>query len=206
MYEAYNVDDTINIWCDGKCSSVDRQSIKKTTADNTASTSTDDEPLSKRARKEKNIEKIFQTLLEKHRDSEEYSHLNDPQYRLWARMHVNGFHDSLDVPPPVPAITGQSAKKKKKEESTQPLASAFAGAATAITKVLLNNRPITPPTCTSTSIKPVGVSPASKAKLSGQYLQQIHTLQELRENAAITEEEFQEQKVLLLNNLKGLHE
>ena len=125
-------------------------------------------------------------------------------------MHVNGYHNSLDVPPPVPAITGQPTKKNKKEESTQPLVNAFAGAATAITKVLLNNRPTTPPiSTTSTSgIKPVGVSPASKAKLSGEYLQQIRTLQELRESssAAITEDEFQEQKVLLLNNLKGLHE
>ena len=79
MYEAYNVDDTINIWCDGKSNAtVERQVIKKATADDKARCA-DDEPLSKRARKEKNIEQVFQTLLEKHRDPE-YFHVSDPQY------------------------------------------------------------------------------------------------------------------------------
>ena len=70
MYEAYNVDDTINIWCDGKSNgaTVDRQVIKKTTASaDDKAPCADDEPLSKQARKEKNIEQIFQTLLEKQR-------------------------------------------------------------------------------------------------------------------------------------------
>ncbi len=44
-----------------------------------------------------------------------------------------------------------------------------------------------------------GISPFSKANLSGQYLQQ------LREDATLTEEEFQEQKSMLLRNIKGLN-
>ena len=50
-----------------------------------------------------------------------------------------------------------------------------------------------------------GISPFSKANLSGQYLQQLRTLQQLREDATLTEEEFQEQKSMLLRNIKGLN-
>ena len=117
-------------------------------------------------------------------------------------MHVNGIHSDLETPPNVPAITGEPTKRKR-EEKMQPLSEALAGAATAITKVLMSSqRPPTPP-----SRPPVGtgISPASKANLSGQYLQQLRTLQQLRENEALTEHEFQEQKRLLLHNLTGLN-
>ncbi len=135
------------------------------------------EPQNKRAKREDEIETTFRSLREKH--SEKYS---DPQLRLWARMHANGLHDNLDSPPNVPAITGEPTKRKRDE-------------------VLIGSqRPSTPPSSVRQS---TGISPASKANLSGQYLQQLRTLQQLRENEALTEEEFQEKK-LLLQNLTGL--
>ena len=50
-----------------------------------------------------------------------------------------------------------------------------------------------------------GISPVSKANLSGQYLQQLRTLQQLRENTVLTDEEFQEQKRFLLENIRGIN-
>ena len=195
MYSINHSDDTYTLWCDGRTEGSDGQAggqKRKKTCDS------DSEPNNKKARKEEQIETTFRTLRETH--GAEFS---DPQLRLWARMHANGIHSDLETLPNVPAITGEPVKRKR-EEKVQPLTEALAGAATAITKVLMTSqRPPTPPS--SRHSTGTGISPASKANLSGQYLQQLRTLQQLRENEALTEEEFQEQKRLLLYNLTGLN-
>ena len=66
------------------------------------------EPISKRAKKDEDIDATFQKLHDKY--SDDYS---DPQLRLWARMCVNGFHDDFDTPPNVPAITGQPVRRHR---------------------------------------------------------------------------------------------
>jgi len=163
-----NCSDDISLWCDGRTESGGSTQKRKTNSD------TGDEPVSKRARKEEEIEETFHTLRKNH--GEEFS---DPQLRLWARMYVNKLHTDLENPPNVPAITGKPAKHTR--EKTQGLTEALAGAAAAITKVLV--RPSTPPsTGLSRSENLTGISPASKARLSGQYLEQLRTLQQLREN------------------------
>lgn len=198
MYKTYRYEKTISLWCDGRVEGVPENSCAKrgNSSDNS------DRPNSKRARREEEIDSIFEQLRNKH--SENYS---DPQLRLWARMQVNGHHSDLDSPPNVPAITGHSQTRRKKEP---PLTEALTGCATAITKVLMKSQesceppvPCTPPSCKKPSSD--GISPASKAKLSGQYLQQLNLLQQLRDNVTLTEQEFQEQKKILLNNIKGIN-
>ena len=194
MYCSNQSDDTYTLWCDGrKEGSCSGELLKrKNTCDSDTA-----EPHNKRAKKEDEIETTFRTLRKEHSDK-----FSDPQLRLWARMYANGLHNDLENPPNVPAITGEPTKRKR-EEKVQPLTEALAGAATAITKALITSqRPSTPPSSVRQS---TGISPASKANLSGQYLQQLRTLQQLRENEALTEEEFQEQKRLLLHNLTGLN-
>ncbi len=192
MYNS-NCNDDITLWCDGRIESGSAQVPKRKSSGDTK-----DEPLSKRAKKEEEIETTYRSLRAKH--GEEFS---DPQLRLWARMQVNGLHADLENPPNVPAITGQPVKRKRDEKS-HPLTEAIAGAATAITKVLVSSqRPSTPPSISMS--KSTGISPASKANSSGQYLEQLRTLQQLRENGALTEEEFCAQKQLLLHNLSGLN-
>ena len=155
MYDNNHSDDTYTLWCDGRKENSGQK--RKDTGD------TDTAEPHKRARKEEEIETTFRTLREKHKDK-----FSDPQLRLWARMHVNGIHSNLETPPNVPAITGEPAKRKR-EEKIQPLTEALTGAATAITKVLMSSqRPPTPPS----SLRPstgtgTGISPVSKANLSG---------------------------------------
>jgi len=93
-------------------------------------------------------------------------------------MQVNGYH-SLYSPPNVLGITSQPQYKCKKE---QPLTEALTGCATAITKVLMKSQescdpPCTPPSSTHSSAD--RISPADKAKLGGQYLQQLNVLQQI---------------------------
>ena len=161
----------------------------------------DSTPCSKRVKREEEIDSIFERLCDRH--SENYS---DPQLRLWARMQVNGHHNDLDSLPNVRAITGQPQHKRKIE---QPLTEALTGCSTAITNVLMKSQESCEPPCpppSSTHSLADRISPAGETKLSGQYLQQLNVLQQLRESAALTEEEFKEQKELILNNIKGIHQ
>ncbi len=158
MYKSYRRnDETIMLWCDGRnegsCENVQKRK---------SSSDSNDGPQNKRSKRENEIETAFRTLSAKH------SEFSDLQLRLWARMFVNGLHNDLESPPNVPAITGQPVKRKRDDHSHN-LTEAIAGAATAITKVLAGSqRPTTPPSC---STRPsTGISPASKASLSGQYL------------------------------------
>ena len=196
MYSLYKPDSTITLWCDGRDENADSatstsQAKRKISADEVT-------PVGKRAKKEEEIDEAFKTLQKKH--SGNYS---TPQLRLWARMYGNGLHDDFDNPPNVPAITGQPVKKKKRK--SEPLTEALTGAATAITKMLVAGSASPIRQAASDPRKATGISPASKANLSGQYLQQLGTLQQLRESGVLSEDEFSEQKRLLLCNLRGIN-
>ncbi len=70
------------------------------------------------------IEEIVETLREKH--GEDYS---EPQYRVWARMKLNGQHSSLDQAPHYPLFGATPGGRKKTQDS---LSTAITSAATAV--------------------------------------------------------------------------
>ncbi len=106
----------MTLWCEGRVEV--EHSKKRDHSDDSSG-----EPRNKRSKKEKDIEDALKSLQEKH-----------SELRLWARMYVNGIHADLETPPDVPAITGHVVKRK---ESNRSLAEALAGAATAVTKMLV---------------------------------------------------------------------
>ena len=113
---------------------------------------------------------------------------------------VNKQHDDVDHPPNIPLITGGVKKHARKESLTD----AISGAA--FVKALASHRasPQKPPQhCVAATN--TGVSPSSKARLSGQYIEQFKSLQELRESGVLSEEEFEEQKTFALQNIRCLN-
>ena len=72
-----------------------------------------------------------------------------------------------------PSFESLKLKKKGKDKDNS-FTDALTGAAT---KILIGNQPTTPNK--SVTSKPTGISPASKANLSGQYLQHLSSLQQL---------------------------
>ena len=117
---------------------------------------------------------------------------------------VNKQHNDMDHPPNIPLITGGVKKRAQKESLTD----AISGAATAFVKALASHRasPQKPPQpCAATNAVNTSVSPSSKVRLSGQYIEQLKFLQELRESAVLSEEEFEEQKTFALQNICGLN-
>ena len=119
-------------------------------------------------------------------------------------MQVNNQWDSLDDPPDVPLITGSIKTKSSRRES---LSEAMSGTAIAFAKVITNQKSEEPtPTkkCPGQPL-PTGVSPASKAKLSREYIIQLKELQELRECGVLSQEEFQEQKKFALDSIRSMN-
>ena len=115
-------------------------------------------------------------------------------------MYVNNQWKSLDEEPDIPLLHGDLSKVLRKET----LKDAFTGAAVAFVQTLTKQN--TPFSCTPTTHPlPNGVSPASKAKLSSAYISQLRELQELRESGVLNEEEFQERKMFVLNNIRGMN-
>lgn len=116
MYGCFHSNEsTITLWCEGKKD--ESQKAHTATEKRKGRQCMEDcsEPLSKRAKKDEDIDAAFRKLHDKH--SDDYS---DPQLRLWARMYVNGLHDDFDTPPNVPAITGQPVRRKRGDHGVQP--------------------------------------------------------------------------------------
>jgi len=137
------------LWCDGCDDSRKRQKDESPTP-------------SKRACKETEVDGVCNELKELH--SKKYS---EPQYRLWARMIVNGIHASKDEPPQVPMIVGTSntrTAKKSLEDTTSTTMAAFAKVVTQ------RSVPESPQQQPSNSI---GISPGKAVEIRGKCYAQL---------------------------------
>jgi hypothetical protein len=133
---------------------------------------------SRRQEKENNIEKAYEELRLKHKDS-----FKSTQLKLWARMIINDLHESYDDPPNVPLITGMT-KQKRRDATTTPA------------------RAVSPPTNTLAHVNIM--SPGRCADVRMKNLQQLRYLQQLHQDNVLTESEFEEQKKKVLEALRTL--
>ena len=195
MYSQFEGSDAISLFCDG---------IPKDTTGNTRKrkrTTSIDDAVSSASGHEEDVKQVAIDLSDRHGEL-----WDRRQYLIWARMYVNNQWKSLDDPPDIPLLRGGLKKANRKET----LSEAITGAAVAFANVLApqnsnvqqaeaSGRQSAQPSL------PTGVSPASKAKLSSAYISQLRELQQLRECGVLSEEEFQEQKMFALDNLRGMN-
>ena len=85
MYKKFDPGSEIALWCDGKSDGKKRSSDDGQEAETL---------LSKRERKETNIDNISLELRDKH-----CNQFSGPQYKLWARLIENGQWDNVERPP-----------------------------------------------------------------------------------------------------------
>ena len=203
MYTKCSPGSEIFLWCDGRIpSDEDSQGTSSKEKPQT------DGSVSKRQAREEELDSIFLELKEKHGD--DYS---VPQLRLWARMITSGTHDNLDDPPRVPMILGAPLPKRQKQES---ITTALVGAATAFAKAISP-----PPTVSSTSLSSgdsparaplttrnaspsVGISPGKTVDLCMKNLEQLRYIQRLMEDGILSNQEFLEQKSIIMGALSSL--
>ena len=184
MYKSFKDSSEITLWCEGPTSEEQGPKRgKKRKADDSR-----DSGSSKRSAREESIDEIVETLREKHGES-----FSGPQYRMWARMKLNGQHSSLDQPPPYPLFNGGTTKPSKRTES---LSDALTSAATAVAGILKGTEP---PSNSAT------MSPGKRARVSGLYLEQLERLKTLEQSGVLTSQEFEEQKSFALKNIRELN-
>ena len=185
MYSTINQSGTkidIYLWCDG----ASEDNSRKRKRDSSPA------PPSKRVEKEREIDDMVAEIKELH-ENDNYS---DPQYRLWARMIVNGLHSSKESPPQVPMITGIVPTRASRKSIEDTVASTVSAVVKAIAS---------PQQSQHNSIEPqlgMGISPTKAVDIRGKCFSQLASLKKLFEESIITEDEMQEQKSSILKTLR----
>ena len=120
-------------------------------------------------------------------------------------MIISGHNESTVDPPDVPAITGIEKKTKKQSmsEAIVEAATSFASAIHSQQPNIPGEKTQTPPKSIADAHRPIGLSPGRTAELRFTKLQELKELQLLDQNI-FTEDEFLEQKGLVLSSLGKL--
>lgn len=124
-----------------------------------------------------------------------HSKYSSTQYALWAEMIVGGTHESMDEPPPVPMFGSHCPCGRP---TTGNLAEALTDVADKIASAL---SPTTSLTCSSSGSYS---SPSKSVELQGKYNQQLKELVNLHDIGALTDEEYDEQRLVIVNLMQKL--
>ena len=108
------------------------------------------------------------------------------QYRLWAKTILSGVHDDMNNPPPLPMITGYASKGQKKESYNGAIASAAAGAASAVVRVLNDGPAVPTSSCVAATPPPIAVSPNLSVDIRMKNLEQLRYLQQLMNDGILS--------------------
>ena len=170
----------------------------------------DDPPPTKRRRIEDELDSVVKDLQEKHGNK-----YTLPQLRCWARMITSGKYEDKDTIPVFLDLDNQPKKQKRAS-----LAEAITGAAMTFAKavkssdvkqcssqsVVIGDSPSTPVAACSASSLPMtaGISPGKITDLRMKKLHELRELQGLLEQNILTQQEFVEQKQLVLGSLRKL--
>jgi hypothetical protein len=190
MYDSYasQPEKDIRLWCHGKSDVdfVDKQAPKrKKIAEDTRT---------RREEKEDRVAHLAKELKEKNSGVHD---LSEPQYSLWARMIISGSHGSKDSPPQVPLITGINGKRNARKSLDEDVVRAAA-----IVKAVNNVASTQIIHSHSASPAPVGVSPGKVVDMRGKSLNQLCTIKKLYEDGVLSQDEYKEQKEIILEGLR----
>ena len=134
---------------------------------------------------------VIANLRERH--GSKYSTL---QYRLWAEMFINDMHKTLDTAPPYP-LFGEEKRPRASSASGQ-LNDALTGLANSIAVALVPNQLQQSARSSSTA------SPTKTAQLRSKYMEQLKDLIKLRDIGALTPEEYEDERKVIVNSMKKL--
>ena len=130
---------------------------------------------------------MFKELKTRHGDKYEI-----PKLRLWSRMICSDLHEDYENPPAIPAF---SLGKKARRES---VSEAITGAAMAVTHALENQTQHHSPSKSSQ------LSPSKTVEVRLKNLEQLKIIQQLLEDNILTQDEYSEQKAIILSSLRKL--
>ena len=184
---------SVLLWCDKRScqlqSSESRKGQKR---------KLQDDPPQQSKSHESEVDEIVSDLRERHGTT-----YTLPKLRLWARVITTGNWDDRDKHPPLPAFDDNEPKKVKKAALSDVIASSVVKAMTT-SQVTSPETPTKSSKTSTQSNKPIGLSPGRVTDLRIKKLQELRELQQLLEQNVLTDAEFEEQKMLVLNALRKL--
>ena len=156
--------------------------------------------------KVKRVDTLANELREKHKEK-----YNKIQCKLWAEALDSGKHLSKEEPPHG-SIWGSKSMPGKKKDSVDAMASAFTNMANTVASAFTNhpvtqkeaNSPNTPRKGDSCTHRTVGVSPGRRIDYQDKLFNQIDMLHKMYERGALTSEQFEKRRELLLTQLDSL--
>ena len=162
------------------------------------------EKLNAREVKAKRVEEIAVELRETHKDK-----YNKIQYKLWAEAIDSGKHKSKSSPTTRSIWNNEKAKAVKiKDSSVDTMASAFTkmadSVASAFTVKSQNDRPESTMKENQDSASSLGISSGKKIDYQAKLLSQIDLAHRMFERGAITMDQFEKRRDMLLGQLDSL--
>ena len=126
------------------------------------------------------------------------------QFKLWAEMLTSGVHTDLDVPPAASMFGCETKKAKAPQKDSSDLSAAvvMVSVVSTLSQALSTsaqaqlNRPHT------SSSHPVSWSSMKRAELRSMYLKQMTDLRQLYDDGILSEEEYEEQRLELVEASK----
>jgi len=115
------------------------------------------------------------------------------QYALWAEMIIGGTHESTDEPPPVPMLNAHRPRGRRNSGLGNTLTTVANKIATALS-----------PAPTVSSSAGSMSSPLKNVELRGRYIHQLKDLVNLRDIGALTDDEYEEQRLHVVNLMRNL--
>ena len=205
MYHAHDSRQSVFLWCDRADEQISTAKRTKTLPSQVPSAK------SRKVDTDEELEETVERIRAIHGHKYSYS-----QYRIWARLVLSGMFKNITVAPPIPAIQGTAQPSKRTQES---LKDVIAGAAVtfvnamrspdcstsgvkAQNSVVINSQ--VSPTKDNQSNTSAGISPCRATDLRMKKLQELRELQNLLESKILNDEEFLEQKAIVLQSLRKL--
>ena len=198
MYQSHNKDQEIVLWCEGRQDTADKSvdSLEPATSTGRKRKTSDAArpPPSKRQAIQEEVDEIFSKLSDKH--GQQYT---AAQYRLWANMLQVGTHRDYASLPQVPMFGFNSRSSKGSGSEGNLVSCVIEGFARALKgQSGRSSPPSTASHAPRATLDDMGVSPIKCATLRSQYIEQLKQLHQLLELTAVTKEEYEQQKDIIL--------
>ena len=175
------------LWCNGMQSSL---------VGSKRSTDTSHTEVEKKRRKTKEtetaneVDNILTTLKEKHG-----SNFSLMQYRIWAEMHVGGYHPSIDEAPTTTMFVRAGGTTPKRRTTADAVSQAF----NKLSSVLSPTGAVSQPSQTNNSH-----SPAKVIENRSKCYRQLGEIKNLKQSGLLSEEEYDIERGAIMGTLKSL--
>ena len=203
LWKLVNEGEKVTFWCTGIERSCDRKrALNEESQASQPSENTKKAKNSKQDERRAKTEEYETKLKDKHGDK-----FTSFQFKLWTEMLTSGVHTDLDVPPAASMFGRETKKAKAPQKDSSDLSAAvvdMVSVVSTLSQALSTsaqaqlNRPHT------SSSHPVSWSPMKRAELRSMYLKQMTELRQLYDDGILSEEEYEEQRLELVESLRQL--